>query len=364
MGFLAPWFLAGIAGSRPAGLPAPAAARRQDAAAVQLVDVLRAAHAKLHSPPASAVSAAALAAARPARAAGARLCQSLRQPPGGPRGERSAGAAGGRHVLQHARRLEADRCQARGALRARVSPALGTRPGDGARFAVARAHATDGGRRDRARGADGHSSQRLPRQLRRARPGRALDGRQRARADCTAPVQRHAAVEHGAERRGHDPAGQRHAGPSSRDQDHRAQLGGRARQRPRPVLGHGARRHPGARPGHRRRLRHAGRHPYSPHSSSTGRPSRRPACRCRRRVVPRWSFRLSRWRTASAAARSASIRPTRSPTTMRICSRWSVPIRCACSSCMPRTISLAAVFQRRADLGRRIRLYASVGLDR
>ena len=62
MGFLAPWFLAGVGGCRPAGLAAPAQEASHHSSAVQFAHVLRASHAKLHQAPPPAVSAAARAA--------------------------------------------------------------------------------------------------------------------------------------------------------------------------------------------------------------------------------------------------------------------------------------------------------------
>ncbi len=86
MGLLAPWFLAGAA-----ALAVPLylhLLRRHtiDSAAVQLADVFRAAHAKLDQASPPALSAAARAAAQPARAAGARLrrARSSIAPPSAP----------------------------------------------------------------------------------------------------------------------------------------------------------------------------------------------------------------------------------------------------------------------------------------
>ncbi len=98
MGFLQSMVPARPGGDWLARLHSSAAPSRDDTAALQFADVLRARHAKLHPPPAAALPAAFRAAhCVAAAAAGACVCQSIYSP--GKRGcERQAAAGGGRRL--------------------------------------------------------------------------------------------------------------------------------------------------------------------------------------------------------------------------------------------------------------------------
>ena len=89
MGFLTPWFLAGRGRRRAAGLAAPAAKAQEHAAAVQLADVLRAAHAELHQASPPAVPGAVRAARRADSADGAGVRAPLYRSSGSRRLQRS-----------------------------------------------------------------------------------------------------------------------------------------------------------------------------------------------------------------------------------------------------------------------------------
>ena len=91
MGFLAPWFLAGVAAL---GLPIYLHLLRRHtthSASVQLADVFRAAHAKLDQAPAPALSCCCLSLrCAAAYSAGAGVCQSVHQPLGREHDQRQA----------------------------------------------------------------------------------------------------------------------------------------------------------------------------------------------------------------------------------------------------------------------------------
>ena len=199
-----------------------------------------------------------------------------------------------------------------------------------------RADAADAGQRDRARGRGERAGRRLAQQLRRAGARRAAGGRRGPRVRRAAPLQRHAAVEHGADLRRRWPF----PTPSRSCCIRSAKLATpnwtvESVDRARPALGLAARRQAHARPGGRRRLRHADRHAHGVARSSTAKSPRPRPFRCRLADAPPSSSRRSTCRTASAAARSASIRPTPFRTTMATCLRSSDPIRCACCSSTP-----------------------------
>ncbi len=111
MGFLAPWFLAGIAALGCAVLCAPAATAHDHAAPLQLADVFRAAHAKLDQASAPALSASAFA----SRAAALLLVLAFANPfinrTAANMNADKLAAAGDRQFLQHARRNAPGRCE-------------------------------------------------------------------------------------------------------------------------------------------------------------------------------------------------------------------------------------------------------------
>ena len=291
MGFLAPWFLAGVAA---VGLPVYLHLLRRHATTPRPFSSLmffEPRTAELDPPPAPPLSPAAVAAARAAGAAGARLRQSLHQSAGRARAQRQARAAGHRQLVQHARGLEAERRQAGGDVGARAPAGCRStsRSWRSIRSFMCSPQPTqDSG--DAARRPRRHPARRLPRQLRRARSRRSSDRRQRPRADRAPSLQRHAAIEHGAERRGHGPPRHRHARPPSGDQGADSELDRRKRHRPGPALGQSPRtenRRASRRlsPATARRPR-----PAPSRSWSTGRPWRPQAFRCRRRDVRPSSF--------------------------------------------------------------------------
>ena len=218
---------------------------------------------------------------------------------------RQARPAGDRRLVQHARGHSDERRQARGAVRAGVPPIrrIRCRSWRSTRNCTSLTPQTRDSATARA-AVDSRSGRRLPQQLRRAGARRASGERRGPRVDRAAPVQRHAAVEHGADVRGNDVSRHRHARPSSGGQSRDAELDGRKRHRSRPALGLATRRQARARAGRHRRLRHAGGHANGIAVRERQDRSRPGPCKCPQAGAPPSSSRRSTCRTASAAARS------------------------------------------------------------